>query len=328
MVIKELRQGESALTILIGGSMEKLKFKASDKKEIFYRYWKSDSYNHQVVLIFHGMAEHSERYDYFAKHLNSLGFDVYAQDHRGHGYTATKEEHGFFADENGWQRVVDDGYELAKLIIKKDKEAKIFLFGHSMGSFLVRTLLTQHDKELTGVVLSGTGSDKGLLGKVGKSLAYFRSRGTNAKRKDQLLDKMSFGSFGNKFKPTRTPFDWLSKDEIEVDKYFSDPLCGFVCTSKFFYDLLSGVQIANNLELAKKIKKKLSVLVISGKDDPVGDFGKGVEKVYSLYKDAGLKDLTLELVEDGRHELLNETNKEEINQMIGKWLVSKSEVAP
>lgn len=301
--------------------MDTNRFLTSDDKEIFYRTWIPENNNiHSVLHIFHGMAEHSGRYDRFATYLNTLGIAVYAQDHRGHGFTASDDELGYFADKHGWKRVVQDGYELSQFINRTHPGKDIFLLGHSMGSFLVRSLIPLYGDLYTGAIISGTGPSQGIVGVAGKTIAYLRSMKNHGRNPDTLLDHLSFGSFGKDFQPQKTGFDWLSRDEEEVQAYIDDPLCGFVCTSRFFIDLLDGIAIANNRGLMKRIAKDFPLLIISGANDPVGGYGKGVRKVYQAYLDAGLEDVTINLVKGARHELLNETNREDIHKILGRWL--------
>lgn len=273
-----------------------------------------------VLHIFHGMAEHASRYDGFATFLNSYGIAVYAQDHRGHGGTAADDELGWFAEENGWMRVAEDAYELSNLIATENPGLQLFLMGHSMGSFLARTVMVLHPDLYSGVIIMGTGSAKGIVGKVGKSLARRHARKNGSRTPDKMLDKLSFGSFNKRIANAVSPFDWLSRDAAEVQKYIDDELCGFVCSSQFFVDLLTGVEFANSKANALLVPKDLPLLIISGEMDPVGGYGKGVRKVYDLYHDAGIADVTLKLVPGARHELLNETNKGEIQEELYSWI--------
>ncbi|MFA7643527.1 MAG: alpha/beta fold hydrolase, partial [Sphaerochaetaceae bacterium] len=275
---------------------------------------------HSVVQIFHGMAEHGGRYDRFATYLNSLGIAVYAQDHRGHGLTASDDDLGWFAQRGGWTRVLDDGHELGKLVSQLHPGKDLFLFGHSMGSFMVRALIAVHPELYAGAIICGTGAGQGLMGKIGKFIARTRSLVQHGRRPDKLLDKLSFGAFGKAFQPQKTNFDWLSRDEQEVKAYVDDPLCGFVCTSRFFVDLLDGIEMANDRRLAARIPKDMPLHIISGGNDPVGDFGKGVRKVHAMYRKVGIADLSWNIVKGARHELLNETNREDIQRMLGTWL--------
>ncbi len=301
--------------------METTSFKASDSKKIIYRIWiPENNHIHSIVHIFHGMAEHSARYERFANYLNGLGIAVYAQDHRGHGMTASDEELGWFAEKNGWKRVLQDGYELDQIIAKTYPGKDIFLFGHSMGSFMVRSLITQHPSQYTGAIICGTSSGQGFLGFAGKMLARIRSLRNHGHNPDLLLDNLSFGSFGRDIQPQKTTFDWLSHDEDEVQAYVDDPLCGFVCTTRFFIDLLDGIAMANNKRLMRRIPKDFPLYIISGSMDPVGAYGKGVQKVYEAYLASGLNEVRFDLIEGARHELLNAINREDIHKMLGQWL--------
>jgi alpha-beta hydrolase superfamily lysophospholipase len=196
-----------------------------------------------AVQIAHGMAEHAGRYERFADALTKAGYAVYANDHRGHGKTAgSQKEVGYFADENGWEKVVDDMHTLTGIIKKECPKKPFFLFGHSMGSFLSRHYSMLYAKELTGLVLSGTGGDPGALGKIGLFIATIEAKLKGKKAKSEMMNKLSFGAFNGAFKPNRTDYDWLSRDNAEVDKYISDPWCGAVFTAGFFCDLLGGIK--------------------------------------------------------------------------------------
>ncbi|MBZ4673164.1 MAG: alpha/beta hydrolase fold protein [Spirochaeta sp.] len=295
----------------------------SDGKRVMYRVWVPEgSQVEAVLLILHGMAEHSQRYDEFATFLNSKGIAVYAPDHRGHGETVKRdgETPGWFAERDGWQRVVKDAYELTNIILAEYPSHSLFLLGHSMGSFLARSLMVQYSDLFDGVILMGTGASQGLLGKIGKMIARSHVSKHGSKHPDTQLDKMSFGAYNKKIPDAKTSFDWLSRDEEQVAKYIEDPLCGFVCTSGFFADLLDGVEIANDAEMAKKLPSDLSLLIISGSEDPVGGFSKGVRKVYEFYRSCGISDITLNLVEGARHELLQETNRDQTAQYLYSWM--------
>jgi len=298
----------------------------SDSTEVVYRIWMpKDGKVAAVLLILHGMAEHSARYEEFARHLNAKGIAVYAPDHRGHGQTALKGNAtlGWFAESGGWQRVVDDALELANVIAGEYPQTPLFVMGHSMGSFLARTLIAQNPDLVDGAIIMGSGAGQGLLGTIGKMIASSNAKKYGSTHPDKLMDKMSFGSFNNKIAGAKTPFDWLSRDAAKVKEYIDDPLCGFVCTSRFFCDLLDGVRLANDRRLAGSLPADLPMLIISGSEDPVGKFGKGVQKVHALYQGCNLEDLTLSLVEGARHELLNETNRKETMEYLDAWILTR-----
>ena len=297
--------------------------KATDGVEIFIYTWKPDNKKDvkAVIQIAHGMAEHAARYERFAAALVDAGFAVYADDHRGHGKTAgSLDNAGYFADGDGWQRVVDDLAMITDHMENEYPGVPVFFFGHSMGSMLGRTYLMQHGGRLTGAVLSGTAGDPGLLGKVGVLVAKRECKKKGRRTPSELMAKLSFGKFNNAFKPNRTDFDWLSRDDAEVDKYVADPYCGFVFSAGGWLDMLQGLPPQFKPEGLAKIPKNLPVYFFAGEKDPVGDSGKGVRQVYNLYKKAGIEDVSIKLYKDGRHEMLNETNREEVYRDVIGWL--------
>ncbi|HOU52185.1 MAG TPA: lysophospholipase [Smithella sp.] len=300
-----------------------LTFQASDHVQIFTYKWAPDNVSDLkgVVQIVHGMAEHAARYERFAEALTKAGYAVYANDHRGHGKTAGSKDHiGYFADENGWAKVVDDLHTLTGIIKKEWPGKPFFLFGHSMGSFLSRHYSMIYGSELTGLVLSGTGGDPGIMGKAGRCLAKLDAKLHGKKAKSEIMNKLSFGAFNNPFKPNRTDYDWLSRDNVEVDKYINDPLCGGVFTAGFFCDLLDGLVFINQKENISRIPKNLPIYLFSGANDPVGGNTKGVTQAYQALKRAGISDVTLKFYADGRHEMLNEMNREEVFGDVIAWL--------
>ena len=298
-------------------------FLTNDGVTIFCKKWEVDGQMSPkgIVQIAHGMAEHIERYDLFAKSLIHEGYIVYGNDHRGHGRTGENSNLiGFFAEENGFERVVEDMLQLTKLIKEDYPNLPIFLFGHSMGSFLSRRYIQTHGGQLGGVILSGTGGDPGLIGKVGLGIAKLEMKRKGKKTKSPFMNKLTFGSYNKAFTPSRTEFDWLSRDKNEVNKYINDPLCGGVFTAGFFYDLVSGVAKVNKQSANQNIPKVLPMYLLAGDKDPVGNYSKGVIQAANMYKKLGIKDVTIKLYEDSRHEILNELNKEEVFQDIIKWL--------
>ena len=234
---------------------ETFTFKASDGMQIFTYKWMSDdaSVVKGTVQIAHGMAEHAGRYERFAEALTKAGYAVYANDHRGHGKTAgSQEKVGYFADENGWEKVVEDMHTLTGIIKNDYPKKPFFLFGHSMGSFLSRHYSMLYANELSGLVLSGTGGDPGAMGKLGLFIAKMDAKFHGKKAKSAIMNKLSFGAFNGAFKPNRTNYDWLSRDNAEVDKYISDPLCGTVFTAGFF----TTCWVALAISIKKKISQK------------------------------------------------------------------------
>jgi alpha-beta hydrolase superfamily lysophospholipase len=303
--------------------MEMKKLVLDDGYVMYYRKWKCEGPQKAILHINHGMAEHSARYNDFATYLNKKGITVYAQDHMGHGMSAKNGTLGYFGESNGWDRVVSQALALSSYIVESNKDTPLFLFGHSMGSFIARCVLEQESSIYDGAIIMGTTSSTGLGGKIGHSIASKSIKKNGPTFIDKKLDKLSFGSYNNKFDKHGSSFQWLSRDERSVLKYEEDPLCGFVCTNSFYRDVIDGIDEANDFEKINKISKDLSILIISGTDDPVGGFTKRVKKAYKLYEKAGIEDLSLKLVKGARHELLNETNKEETYEFLLKWLLKR-----
>ncbi len=297
-------------------------FKSSDETEIFvYKWIPKDGNVKGIVQIAHGMAEHAERYDRFAKYLNKNGYIVYANDHRGHGKTAGAIDNlGYLADENGFEWLVKDIQTLSSLIKEENPSLPLFLLGHSMGSFVAQRYIMLSGKEIDGVILSGSNGKQGLMLKFGSIIAKREIKKHGRKTQSQKLDKLVFGGFSKTFEPSRTGFDWLSRDEKEVDKYTNDPYCGTVFTAGFFHDFLIGlmeIEDKNNIAL---VPKDLPIYIFSGAQDPVGKFGNGVINLYNRYKNHGVKDIKYKLYKDGRHEMLNEINRDEVMDDVVAWL--------
>lgn len=299
----------------------------SDGESIYIKKWIPDKLSKKRVIIqlAHGMSEHIGRYDDFARALAGEGYIVVGNDHRGHGRTAkTEEDLGYFANNDGWDRVVKDLNEITKMIRSEYQDAEIILLGHSMGSFLARRYVQRFPHDIDGLILSGTGYSKGLMGRIGVKFALWERRRKGAKTKSVFLDKLIFGSFNDKFLPSITPFDWLSRDEKIVKNFIEDDLCGFVFTWGGFYDLLKGIETIHKRHELRKTPKDLPMYIFSGGDDPVGLFGKGVEKVYEAYRNIGMKDVKYKLYPGGRHEMLNEINKEEVYEDVIAWIEEMS----
>lgn len=298
-------------------------FRASDHTELTVYTWDShrDGSANKVIHILHGMSEHSRRYNAFAQALAKVGYTVYAHDHRGHGRTAkSDEEKGFFAEKAGWVRTVNDALELASDLKDRHPNAKLIGFGHSMGSFLLRSILQRDGSVYDGVILSGTGANPGPSALFGMALARLEMQIRGKRAKSKLMNQLMFGAFSRCFTPRQTPFDWLSRDQAEVRKYIDDPDCGNVFTTSFYADLITGVRSIYKRQEAECAPKGMPVLLLSGDSDPVGGFGRGVRQVYERFRSQGFEDVTLRLYPGGRHEMLNETNKEEVVQDILAWL--------
>lgn len=294
-------------------------FQSEDGKQIFTRKWVADEAPRAILQIAHGMAEHIGRYEEFAQFLVRNGIYVYGNDHRGHGNTeVNREDRGYYADENGYETVVADMKQLTEIIKQDYPSVPVFMLGHSMGSFLARRYIQLYGDQLTGTILTGTGGHPGLLGRIGHFLAAREARKLGRRSPSPRMNSLTFASYNKAFKPARTDFDWLSRDEREVDRYVEDPLCGGVFTAGFFEDFLKG--LLSLYDEDARIPKDLSVYFLSGDLDPVGKNSKGVLESFHKLHDAGLRDVTYKFYPGARHEVLNEKNKTEVYQDILGWI--------
>ncbi|WP_334073782.1 MULTISPECIES: lysophospholipase [Paenibacillus] len=272
-----------------------------------------------VLQIAHGMSETAERYRRFAEALTLAGFDVYANDHRGHGRTAATPEQLGWPGPDGLNGMVRDMIELGKRAKSDHPGLPLFLMGHSMGSFLTQKTMYTAPERYKGFILSGTNGPRGLLS-FGQQLARWQAAIQGPEHPSLLLNALSFGSFNRGFLPMRTPFDWLSRDEHEVDRFIENPLCGFICSTGFFQGLFGLLREIHRPELIFKIPKDKPIYVFGGDCDPVGLNGKGVNRLITLYKKLGIEDLEVKLYPEGRHEMLNETNRDEVTKEAIAWL--------
>ncbi|MER2172601.1 MAG: lysophospholipase [Psychrobacillus psychrodurans] len=277
------------------------------------------------IHLLHGMVEHIGRYDDFATFLVDKGFVITGHDHRGHGKTAEKNgQFGYFADKVGFERVAEDVREVLLHVREDLGDIPLILFGHSMGSFIARRYMQKYSDSLTKVVLSGTTYSPGVMGDVGKVVGKLISAVKSPKSEGKVLNSMAFGGFNKQIKDPKSPFDWLTTDELEVQKYIEDPLCGFIPTNQFYIDLFDGLKIIHQDIENNHIKKDLPVLVISGAKDPVGKDGKDLFKVATGLKSVGMTNVTLHLIEDARHEILNEVNKLQTYEIIANWMIENA----
>lgn len=270
-----------------------------------------------VVVIAHGMAETIVRYHDFAEFLVAGGMVVYGYSHRGHFETAGTVERLGYIGEDGWRKMAADlgtVIEMAKIAYPN---VPVYVFGHSMGSYVTRTYLVDNPDKIHGIVLSGTGFPAKLELQAASQIAKFERLLKGKDKPSKLMDKMSFGSFNKSFAPNQTGFDWLSTDLKQVQKYIDDPWCGQIHPASFFEDMARNLVRVLYVEPPKP-KKQLPMLVMSGALDPVGQMGKGVKQSADFYKKAGYQ-VDLKLYEKGRHEMLNEVNRQEVFADLLKW---------
>ena len=277
-----------------------------------------------VLQIAHGVAEYVDRYDGFARFLTQHGIAVVGNDHLGHGKSvADDSELGWFGDEGGWMTVVDDIKRLRDLTGEKHPGKPYFLLGHSMGSFLTRSFIIRYPDALDGVILSGTGQQSAAACFAGSLLAGREIRRNGSKYRSETLQKLAFGSYLKKIENPSGPNDWISRDAELIRRYSEDALCGYTVSAALMRDMMFGLDFIRKPANLAKMKKTMPVLFFSGTDDPVGGWSKGVRRVVASFIRAGMKDVTLRLYDGGRHEMLNETNKQEVYDDVLAWLNEK-----
>lgn len=286
------------------------------RNDIQVSVWLPEGRPRAVIQIFHGMAEHIARYDRPAIELARRGYAVVGHNHQGHGPETPKEKLGYFYDKDGWINIMEDGYAVTEAVKKQLPGIPLVLLGHSMGSFLAREYVLRYGDALDGLILSGTGWYPATVCSAGALVAGIAS----PKKPAPFVDKMAFSGNNKAFTPARTPFDWLSRDKAEVDKYIADPYCGFTFTGRAFHDFFEGLKALTKLDRLSAMPKKLPVYFMSGDRDPVGQMGKGVLEVAGQFRQAGLSDVSVHLYDGARHELFNETNRDEVLHELETWL--------
>lgn len=299
---------------------------ANGTSQIHYRIWMPENCEVRAVIqLTHGIAEHIDRYGDFADFLTRHGFAVAGMDLPGHGDSICEGElKGFFADKDGWRCAVQDIRSLMSKMHNDYPDKPCFLFGHSMGSFLVRTFLILYpDAGLKGAILSGTGYENIFAIKFGMLACAFEAGKKGVRNHSTFLCKLAFDGHNKPFEPARTKFDWLSRDNEIVDKYIADENCGFDSTIGLIQDMVGGIAFNQKKKNLAKMNKSLPVLFVSGGRDAVGAMGKGPRKAYGSFVKAGASDAAIKIYPEARHEILNEINRQEVYNDILVWIESK-----
>jgi len=297
-------------------------FPSADKKTSLHAVeWTPDGQVRAVLQIAHGVSEHILRYEPFAKFLTDHGFAVAGHDHIGHGASlAPGASPIYFGPKGSWNTVVKDLETRRQMAAEQFPGVPYFLLGHSMGSFLARTYLIRYPGSLSGAVIMGTGQMPPALIAGGKTVAALEALRLGEDKPSPLVTKLSFGPYNKIFEPNRTAFDWLSRNQENVDRYIADPLCGAPASTGLFREMLSGISFISKPENLGRMDRSLPVLFISGEMDPVGDCGKGVRLAFESFRTAGVSDVTLKLYPELRHEILNETERDQVYADILGWL--------
>ncbi len=305
---------------------EEFYYDSRDKKhKIRALKWQPDGEVSLVLQIVHGMAEHIERYDEFANYMANRGILVVGNDHLGHGKSvADREEYGYFCEEKPLTTVVRDIHRLKKITQEENPGKPYIILGHSMGSLLLRNYLFSYGNGIDGAILTGTASQPAPVTKPGMFLLFLIGLFKGRKYRSNFAAKLVLGDGNARIAEKRTPFDWLSVNKENVDRYIADENCGFLFTINGFLTLVKSVDRLNNRKLLGRMPKDLPVLFLSGEEDPVGNYGMGVRRAYGQFLKAGMKETQMKLYPGLRHEILNENGREAVYEdiltFLGKWL--------
>ncbi len=270
-----------------------------------------------IIQILHGLGEHASRYARFAAAAAGQGYVVIVHNHRGHG--SSSEHLGHYADNNGWDKIITDVLRVQESICQQYPERPLILLGHSMGSFIAQSCVMRQAANVNALILSGSAFGSRLQLHIAKFIARLETWRHGKRAPSDLMDKLNFQTFNKHFAPARTDFDWLSRDENEVDKYVTDPLCGTVSSGQLWYDFLGGLLGIMSPRAVEKIPTDLPILICGGERDPVGG-ASGMGKLAAVYKDTGHSKVTVKIYADARHELLNEINRAAVTTDILDWI--------
>ena len=286
--------------------------------------WMPEGEVKAVLQITHGMTEHMGRYEAFAEYLCPMGIAVAGFDLRGHGRNLGDAEVASFG-EGGWAASIEDMRLFYALLEQRLPGVPHYMLGFSLGSFLLREYLTKHPDEggIAGAIIMGTGHQRGWLLTIMQGIVKGQIKKAGFDKTTDLVRQLSFGAYNQKFKPNRTAADWLCADEVELGKYLEDPSVRKDISAGLFWDLLGSMKRTGKKTTYEKWNKKMPVLLLYGENDPVGDFGKGVQRLYDQMRKAGIQIITFQRFLDTRHDLLHEeaTRAESVRHCITDWLI-------
>ncbi len=283
--------------------------------------WRPEMDVKAVLQICHGMVEYIDRYNDFAQYLAERGVCVVGHDHLGHGKSVQSEEYlGFFHESHGNKYVITDIHRLRRMTEKDYAGVPYFMMGHSMGSFLLRQYLTMRAEGLAGAIIMGTGyMPHGLLA-AGQMVCRTIAAVKGWQYRSEFMNQLGMGGYNKQFEPSESTKDWITSDEEMRKKYEADPLCSFTFTVNGYYQMFEGMKVLTKKNAMDKIPGSLPVLFVSGAEDPVGSNGEGVARVFRKYERAGIQDVKMKLYPKGRHEILNESNREQVYEDLYQWM--------
>lgn len=294
---------------------------APDGHEIRVQTWHPIGDAVQVIQVLHGLGEHAGRYAEFAAAASARNCVVCCHDHRGHGSYADKLGH--FSDNNGWNLLVNDALDVHRHLRQQYPGLPLQLLGHSMGSYIAQYFAMQHGGALAALVLSASTWPSRLQLRLVQILALAEARRIGRRNHSALLHKIGFENFNRAFQPARTEFDWLSRDLHEVDRYVDDPLCGGPYSCALWLDLIAGLLAISSRKALQKIAPDLPTLITGGAIDPVGGT-RGMTALAEHYMQSGHRQVRLMIYPQGRHEMLHETNREQVTKDWLDWLQATS----
>ncbi|MDD6436408.1 MAG: alpha/beta fold hydrolase [Clostridiales bacterium] len=301
--------------------IEEFNFPSADKRtEIHCCRYVPDIPITAVLQISHGMVEHIERYEDFAREMTKRGILVTGNDHLGHGRSIAEPEDLWHFPVGGNRILLKDIHTLRQMTARRYPNVPYFMLGHSMGSFLLRQYLCIEGEGLAGALVIGTGDQPSVALIAGSIIAKVKCRIQGETHHSRLLTAMALGSNNKRFIDGTTGFEWLSRDPVVVNAYVEDEKCGGMFTNRAFFEMFKGMRFLKKKDNWKRMPKTLPVIILSGEEDPVGSYGKAVHKVANKFQSAGMIDVTCRLYPGARHEILNETNKEEVYQDIISWI--------
>ncbi len=308
--------------------LKSFSFKVSDGAEIWVNRWSPDPEQEikGIVQLHHGLAEHSMRYDRFGSVLADNGYILNAYDMRGHGRTGEIAEEngtgkiGMFTENDGFNRVVEDLNEVIEAVKKEYAEKPVILFGHSFGSFVSQGYIEKYSQNINGCVLCGTAGPRNLLIGFGKIVVGLIKKIKGGENYSKFVEDLAFGSYNNKIADKKTEKDWLSRNEMNVQMNLSDKWCNIRLRLAFYYDMMSGLKQIHTGSNIKAIRKDLPVFFIYGDADPVGDYGKTINKLIGIYKKNKMTSVDVKVYPEDRHEILNEVDRETVENDVIDWL--------
>lgn len=277
-----------------------------------------------ILQITHGMTEHMGRYETFAEYLSPLGIAVAGFDLRGHGKNPGNPDVASFG-EGGWDASIEDMRLFFQSLEQRLPEIPHDMLGFSLGSFLLREYLGKYPEGVAGAIIMGTGYQPGWLLSIMMGIVKGQIKKAGFDNTTDLVKQLSFGTYNQKFKPNRTVADWLCADQKELDQYLADSLVRKNISSGLFWELLGSMKRTGSVFEYDGWETDLPILLLSGQDDPVGDFGKGVHAVYNRMVKTGMENVTLRLLPGARHDLLHEEANcgETVRRCIGDWLMQQ-----